>query len=71
MKKIITISLVTSFLLDGMIMTAQVMTPEMRSKMLARAAELQLKAIYKAPPGDALSHPVLINYLNRLGHFKG
>ena len=27
-----------------------------RSKMLARAAKLELDTVYKAPPGDALSH---------------
>lgn len=56
MKNIIKISLLASFLLNGLIGTAQVMTPEVRSKMLARAAELELKTTYKAPPGDALSH---------------
>ena len=56
MKRIIKISLLASFLLNGLISTAQVMTPEARSKMLARAAELELKTTYKAPPGDALSH---------------
>lgn len=29
---------------------------EVRAKLLARAASLQLKTEYKAPPGDALSH---------------
>ena len=43
------------FLLNGLISTAQV-TPEVQSKMLARATELELKKTYKAPPGDALSH---------------
>ena len=56
MKKIIIISLLASFLLVGFNSSAQVMTPEMRSKMLARAASLDLRATYKAPPGDALSH---------------
>ncbi len=56
MKKIITFSLLASFILNGLIVTAQGMTPEARSKMLARAAELDLKTTYKAPPGDALSH---------------
>ena len=55
MKRIIKISLLASFLLNGLISTAQVMTPEVRSKMLARADELELKTTYKAPPGDALS----------------
>src|SRR6266487_6210176 len=56
MKSIIKISLLALFLLNGLISSAQVMTPEERSKMLARAAELELKTTYKAPPGDALSH---------------
>ncbi|MEP6793816.1 MAG: serine hydrolase, partial [Saprospiraceae bacterium] len=55
MKNIIKISLLVSFLLSGKISFAQV-TPEVRSKMLARAAELELKTSYNAPPGDALSH---------------
>src|SRR5258708_25776632 len=56
MKNIIKILLVALFLLNGLISTAQVMTQEVRSKMLARAAELELKTTYKAPPGDPLSH---------------
>lgn len=56
MKKIIKISLLTSIFLNGLICAAQVMTPEVRVKMLARASELELKTVYKAPPGDALSH---------------
>ncbi len=56
MKNIIKISFLIPFLLSGLISTAQVMTPEGRSKMLTRATELELKTTYKAPPGDALSH---------------
>jgi CubicO group peptidase (beta-lactamase class C family) len=56
MKKIIIISLMASLFLNGLICPAQVMTPEARVKMLARASELELKTVYKAPPGDALSH---------------
>ena len=54
--KIIRISLVASFLLNGLTCNAQVMTQEAQSKRLARAAELELKTDRKAPPGDALSH---------------
>jgi CubicO group peptidase (beta-lactamase class C family) len=54
--KIIKISLLASFLLNGLISNAQVITQEVRSNMLDRAAELELKTAYKAPPGDALSH---------------
>lgn len=50
------ISLLTVLVLNGAILTAQVMTPEARTRMLDRAAELQLMTTYKAPPGDALSH---------------
>ena len=56
MKKITKISFLASFLLNGLLSTAQVMAPEARTKMLARAAELELKTTYKPPPGDALSH---------------
>jgi hypothetical protein len=35
---------------------AQVKTEEKPSKLLVRAAELELNTPYKAPPGDALSH---------------
>ncbi|HEX7905314.1 MAG TPA: serine hydrolase [Chitinophagaceae bacterium] len=56
MKRITKISLLVSFFLNGLISTAQVMTPEERSKMLARAAELELKTTHQASPGDALSH---------------
>ena len=56
MKDIIKISLLAPFLLNGLISTAQVLSPEVRSKMLVRASELELKTAYKAPPGDALSH---------------
>jgi len=56
MKKIIKISILAVLVLKAAICTAQVMSPEVRSKMLARAAELDLKTTYKAPPGDELSH---------------
>jgi len=56
MTKTIKFSLLGLILLHGLISLAQVMTPEERSKMLARATELELKTKYKAPPGDALSH---------------
>jgi len=56
MKKITKISFLATFLLNGLFNTAQVMTPEARVKMLARATELELKTTYKPPPGDALSH---------------
>ena len=39
-------------LLNCLLCTGQ----DVRTKMLARAASLQLKTEYKAPPGDALSH---------------
>ena len=56
MKKTIKISLLTSFILSGLISIAQDSSSEVKSKMLARAAALQLKTTYKPPPGDALSH---------------
>ena len=56
MKKIIKISLLALFLLNGLTSSGQVMTPEERSKMLVRAANLELKTTPKASPGDALSH---------------
>ena len=57
MKDIIKIFLlVASFLLKGLIGPAQVMSSEVRNKMLARASELELKTTYKPPPGDPLSH---------------
>ena len=56
MKKIITICLLVSLVLNGAISTAQVMTAEERSKMIALATKLELKTTYKAPPGDELSH---------------
>ena len=56
MNKIIKVSILISLFLNGIVGSAQVMTPEVKSKMLARAAELELKTKYKAPPGDALSH---------------
>ncbi|MBL7698976.1 MAG: serine hydrolase [Chitinophagaceae bacterium] len=61
MKKIIKISLLASLVFFDTISTAQ--TPEVRSKILARAAKLEFKATYKAPPGDALS-------LNTAGYAK-
>jgi len=54
--KIIKNSLLALFILSGLISNAQVMTQEVRSKRLARAAELELKTARKVPPGDALSH---------------
>ena len=56
MKIITKLSLPALLLLNGLVSIAQVMTPEGRNKMLARAAEHQLKTAYKPPPGDALSH---------------
>jgi hypothetical protein len=56
MKNIIKISFLIPVLLSSLISTAQGMTQEGRSQMLARAAELELKTTDKAPPGDALSH---------------
>ncbi len=56
MKNSFRIYLLASVILHGLIINAQVMTQEVRSKMLSRAAELELKTNYKAPPGDALSH---------------
>lgn len=56
MKKTIQLAFFASFLLTGLISAAQVMTSEQRTKMLARAAALELKTTYKAPPGDAQSH---------------
>lgn len=56
MKRLNKISLLALLLLSGLIVSGQNMTQEARSKMLARAAELELKTTYKAPPGDALSH---------------
>jgi CubicO group peptidase (beta-lactamase class C family) len=52
MKRIIKVSFLASLLLNFLISNAQ----DVRSKMLARAAKLELKTAYKAPPGDALSH---------------
>jgi len=63
MKRLIKISLLVSLVLNGGISIAQVITPEVRTKMLARAAKLELKTIYIAPPGDALS-------LNTAGYAK-
>lgn len=56
MKKIVKITLLTSFVLSGLISIAQESSSDVKSKMLARAAALQLKTTYKPPPGDALSH---------------
>jgi len=63
MKKILTASLLSSFLLSGHTALAQVKSTEARDKMLARAAKLDLKTPYKAPPGDPLS-------LNTAGYAK-
>ena len=35
---------------------AQVDTKKDQNELLVRAAKLELNAMYKAPPGDALSH---------------
>src|SRR4051812_1655077 len=56
MKKLIKIYILVSFLLNGLVSTAQVKNDSVRIKMLARAAALEYKTPYKAPPGDALSH---------------
>lgn len=56
MKKTVKISFLTSFVLSGLISFAQESSSDVKSKILARAAALQLKTTYKAPPGDALSH---------------
>ena len=53
MKKTVKISLLTSFVLSGLISIAQESSSDVKSKMLARAAALQLKTTYKPPPGDA------------------
>ena len=45
-----------SFLLSGLVSTAQVKPDSVRDKMLARANALDLETKYIAPPGDALSH---------------
>ena len=57
MKKIVKISLLLpGFLFVALLSIAQVKTEEKPSKLLVRAAELELNTPYKAPPGDALSH---------------
>ena len=56
MKKTVKIPFLTSFVLSGLISFAQESSSDVKSKMLARAAALQLKTTYKAPRGDALSH---------------
>ncbi len=55
MKMINTSSILAFFVLIGAIGNAQVMTPEQRTRLLARGAKLQIKTTYKTPPGDALS----------------
>ncbi len=52
-----------SLMLSGLISTAQVKTDSVRYKLLARAAALDLKTKYTAPPGDPLS-------LNTAGYAK-
>ena len=52
MNRIIKVFFLASFLLHCLVSNAQ----DVRSKMLARAAKLELKTPYKAPPGDPLSH---------------
>ncbi len=52
MNRIIKVSFLSLLLLSCLVSNAQ----DLRSKMLARAATLELKTAYKAPPGDALSH---------------
>lgn len=56
MKNIISISLLIPFLFGGLMAVAQVSNSEARSKMLARAAALDLHTPYQPPPGDPLSH---------------
>ena len=55
MKRIIKILFVAS-LFFGQMSCSKVVVPDMQSKMLSRAADLELKTRYVAPPGDALSH---------------
>src|SRR6476620_9781731 len=52
MNRKIRVYFLASLLLSCLVSNAQ----DLRSKMLARAAKLELKTPYKAPPGDALSH---------------
>jgi CubicO group peptidase (beta-lactamase class C family) len=59
MNRKIKVYFLASLLLSCLISNAQ----DVRSKMLARAAKLELKTAYKAPPGDALS-------LNTAGYAK-
>src|SRR6516162_6900033 len=56
MKKIIISYILLLLLPSGLIGTAQVMNDSVRNKMLARAAAIEYKTKYKAPPGDALSY---------------
>jgi CubicO group peptidase (beta-lactamase class C family) len=46
----------SSFLLSCQSGIKEESKDEVRAKMIARAKELELGAVYKAPPGDALSH---------------
>lgn len=52
MKQLINLIFLVVFLCNGLIANAQ----NAVSKMLARAAQFDLKTPYKAPPGDPLSH---------------
>ena len=52
MNRVIKVYFLASLLLSCLVSNAQ----DVRSKMIARAAKLELKTPYKAPPGDALSH---------------
>ena len=56
MNKIIIAHILVAFFLSGQVSTAQVSIDSVRDKMLARAAALDLKTKYIAPPGNALSH---------------
>ncbi|MEP7108553.1 MAG: serine hydrolase [Ferruginibacter sp.] len=59
MNRIIKVYFTVSLLLNLLVSNAQ----DLRSRMIARAATLELKIAYKAPPGDALS-------LNTAGYAK-
>jgi Beta-lactamase len=56
MKGPLEYAVLASLLLPGLGVIAQPVTSGQKPSMLARAAALELKTTYKAPPGDALSH---------------
>ena len=56
MKKIVKISLFSGFIFATLLSMAQIDTKKDQNELLVRAAKLELNAMYKAPPGDALSH---------------